>query len=207
MEDPQNPDEAKKLPESNSQPPSLPASQSPDCPCQSAPSLREQLHALVTTPEWPKLLRAVNAVLRMHAPAHRRQDIESGVVVALVEWAELNTPVESWAGLAVVITNRIIIKAVERDRLELLELGQLPASSRTSYDELVAGDRAVSLNRLRGSVQKTIIEAISAGESCESIAERLGKTVEEVRWLCGRIAEKIKNLEKTRRQSQPRGTL
>jgi len=140
----------------------------------------------------------VKAVLRKRAWAHSPEDLEQDVFKELVERADRGMPANSWAGLAVVIANRLATKArakAERARIELRDLGDVRAGTRVKYDDLMVGDRVDSSKRIRGYVQNAIAEAVLAGGNCESVAERFGKEIKEVRCLCCELAEKIQCLE------------
>jgi hypothetical protein len=92
------------------------------------------------------------------------------------------------------------------DRLELLDLEHLPAILRVSFDELASGQPSANLRRIRGSIQQSVIEAFSTGESCEWIAERLGRQVEQILRITRSLPKKIKEPEKCVRHFTERGT-
>ena len=190
-------------------PPSLPASHSSTVlhsQVPVAPSMRDQLSVLVMTPEWSAVLRAINAALSK-APARWREDFRSDVLLALVENAERGEKVKSWAGLAMVIANRIILKARQRDRLELRELDDRVARCRLSFDEVTGGACSAVVRHIRGGVQAAVIRGILAGESCESIAARIARPLYQVRQAMRNIQRRIEKLKKTKRFFIRRGTL
>jgi DNA-directed RNA polymerase specialized sigma24 family protein len=167
--------------------------------------------ALVSSPEWSKILGAVRRALRSRVGNSEVDDVVAATALQLVLHAQAGKPVDSWEALAVVVARNVAHDArkIHRRETKVEDLDRLPSFARLCMSSVVDGlvDPGEFVAELRNESQRNIYVLWAAGCPTAEIALRLGKSVAAVQKAILRIACRIAQRKKSAREASEGETL